>query len=60
MGHRGHPPPLLLRQGRVAQGALETIERPLGPRLNDNFTVHEEVLAPGDRLVLYSDGVVVE
>lgn len=45
------------REGR--QGALETIERPLGPRLNDNFTVHEEVLAPGDRLVLYSDGVVV-
>jgi serine phosphatase RsbU (regulator of sigma subunit) len=31
---------------------------PLGLRLNDNLVVHEEVLEPGDRLVLYSDGVV--
>jgi len=54
----GHPPPLLLRQGRVVKELSRRPNAPLGLRLNDTFTVHEEMLEPGDRLVLYSDGVV--
>ena len=54
----GHPPPLLLRRGRVVKELSRRPNAPLGLRLNDNFVVHEELLEPGDRLVLYSDGVV--
>ncbi|MEU6313649.1 PP2C family protein-serine/threonine phosphatase [Streptomyces sp. NPDC047014] len=55
-----HPPPLLVREGRVLPRILErTPELPLGlgfhaqrpPRL------HHERLQPGDRVLLYSDGV---
>jgi serine phosphatase RsbU (regulator of sigma subunit) len=56
----GHPPPLLIRDHRVLPGALERpAEPPMGlsqlapgPR-----TVHEEVLLPGDRVLLHTDGV---
>ena len=54
----GHPPPLLLRRGKVVKELARRPNAPLGLRLNDNLVVHEEVLEPGDRLVLYSDGVV--
>jgi len=54
----GHPPPLLLRQARVVKELTRPPNTPLGLRLNDGFGVHEEVLEPGDRLMLYSDGVV--
>jgi serine phosphatase RsbU (regulator of sigma subunit) len=54
----GHPPPLLLRQGRVVKELARRPNAPLGLRLNDSFTLHEEVLEPGDRVMLYSDGVV--
>lgn len=54
----GHAPPLLLRQGRVVKELTRRPNAPLGLRLNDNFTVHKEVLEPGHRLVVYSDGVV--
>ena len=54
----GHPPPLLLRGGRVVKELSRPPNTPLGLGLNDHLTVHEEALQPGDRLVLYSDGVV--
>ena len=54
----GHPPPLLLREGRVVKELSRPPNTPLGLGLNDHLTVYEEALEPGDRLVLYSDGVV--
>jgi serine phosphatase RsbU (regulator of sigma subunit) len=54
----GHPPPLLLRGGRVVKELSRPPNTPLGLALNKDFTVHEETLEPADRLVLYSDGVV--
>ena len=54
----GHPPPLLLRGGRVVKELSRPPNTPLGLGLNKDFTVYEESLEPGDRLVLYSDGVV--
>jgi serine phosphatase RsbU (regulator of sigma subunit) len=54
----GHPPPLLLREGRVVKQLARPPNAPLGVGLNDTLNVHEEALEPGDRLVLYSDGVV--
>lgn len=53
----GHPPPLLLRQG----DALEPLS-PTGPLLGSFpdavFDQHRTRLAPGDLLLLYTDGVV--
>ena len=54
----GHPPPLLLRGGRVVKELSRPPNTPLGLALTKDFTVHEETLEPADRLVLYSDGVV--
>jgi sigma-B regulation protein RsbU (phosphoserine phosphatase) len=52
----GHPPALLLRGGRVVKQLDEGINLPLG--LQDQApAVLEERLEPGDRVVLYSDGV---
>ncbi len=53
----GHPPPLLLRRGKVI-GELDG--EPATPMGCDAGTaeVTETSLEPGDRLLLYSDGVV--
>ncbi|MFH9613592.1 PP2C family protein-serine/threonine phosphatase [Streptomyces pratensis] len=57
----GHPPPLLIRDHQVLENALEYPgEPPMGtpatlggsPRV-----VHEVPLEPGDRVILYTDGV---
>ncbi|GAA1412011.1 PP2C family protein-serine/threonine phosphatase [Catellatospora coxensis] len=53
----GHPAPLLLRHGRAVRELAGGRRLPLG--LDDNtIDVAEEALEPGDRLLLYSDGVV--
>jgi serine phosphatase RsbU (regulator of sigma subunit) len=52
----GHPPPLLLRRGKVIRELGGGRRMPLG--LDDpQIEVAEEELEPGDRLLLYTDGV---
>ncbi|MFB8206589.1 PP2C family protein-serine/threonine phosphatase [Streptomyces sp. NPDC056010] len=57
----GHPPPLLIRENRVLDNALDRpSEPPLGtPGLicEAERVVHEVPLLPGDRILLYTDGV---
>ncbi|MFD8565806.1 PP2C family protein-serine/threonine phosphatase [Streptomyces sp. NPDC059639] len=57
----GHPPPLLIRDQNLVVGALERPAQPpmgyasqfvTGPR-----EVHEFALRPGDRVLMYTDGV---
>jgi serine phosphatase RsbU (regulator of sigma subunit) len=56
----GHDPPLVIR----ADGGVEHIEMPvgrgLGGRASSRPTEHATVLEPGDRLILYSDGVITD
>lgn len=52
----GHPPPLLLRQGRVVKELDAGRRMPFGLR-GTGLTVAEEVLEPGDWLALYTDGI---
>ena len=56
----GHPPPLLVRGGRSVKELSHPPRAPLGVRGTppDRLTVGLEQLEPGDRLLLYSDGVV--
>ncbi|MFJ4834465.1 PP2C family protein-serine/threonine phosphatase [Streptomyces sp. NPDC088747] len=57
----GHPPPLLIRNERLVEGALSReADPPLGLAatfLDAPRTVHEISLEPGDRVLLYTDGV---
>lgn len=57
----GHPPPLLIRDHRVLDRALE---RPAQPPIGTpaalagtGWDIHEEALQPGDRVLMYTDGV---
>jgi Stage II sporulation protein E (SpoIIE) len=52
----GHPPPLLLRQGRVVEELAGGRRVPFGVATVE-LTVGEEVLEPGDWLALYTDGI---
>jgi hypothetical protein len=56
----GHPPPLLVRGGRVVKELSHPPRRPLGfaPAPTGDQVIAEEQLEPGDRLLLYSDGVI--
>lgn len=53
----GHPPPLLLRGGRLLKELNQPPRPPLGIGAGRAGAVTEEQLEPGDRLLLYSDGV---
>ncbi|MFF1510389.1 PP2C family protein-serine/threonine phosphatase [Streptomyces sp. NPDC058326] len=56
----GHPPPLLIRHGRVLPQVLaREPDLPLGWGflVGSPPTEHSERLQPGDRILLYSDGV---
>ncbi|MDP8987453.1 MAG: serine/threonine-protein phosphatase [Actinomycetota bacterium] len=51
----GHPPPLLLRQGRVVKHLDLGVGLPFG--VGPASEVFVEQLEPGDRMLLYTDGV---
>ncbi|OON71793.1 PP2C family protein-serine/threonine phosphatase [Streptomyces tsukubensis] len=57
----GHPPPLLIRDQRVLKAALERPgEPPMGTPAGlagAHRTVHRQELRPGDRVLMYTDGV---
>ncbi|MEU1424946.1 PP2C family protein-serine/threonine phosphatase [Kitasatospora sp. NPDC005751] len=55
----GHPPPLLIRAGRVVPGALERqAHPPLGIGGHQRpVPVHQARLQPGDRILVHTDGV---
>ncbi|MFE7953113.1 PP2C family protein-serine/threonine phosphatase [Streptomyces sp. NPDC057426] len=53
----GHPPPLLIREGRWVTALDGPPTHPLGTDLGLPATVHREQLQPGDRLLLYTDGI---
>jgi phosphoserine phosphatase RsbU/P len=53
----GHPAPLLLRHGKAVRALTGGRRMPLG--LDDGvLDAAEETLEPGDRLLLYTDGVI--
>jgi len=54
--NHGHPPPVVLRDGRaIVLDREHTV--PLGTGLLDEIDLCTEQLEPGDRLLLYTDGV---
>lgn len=53
----GHPPPLLLRRGRVVK-ELRRGRRPLFGLEARETSVADERLEPGDAVVLYTDGII--
>ncbi|MFC3897300.1 PP2C family protein-serine/threonine phosphatase [Lentzea rhizosphaerae] len=56
--NRGHPPPLLIRQGRWVRQLSCTPSPPMGFRLPATPVLCREQLEPGDRLLFYTDGIV--
>jgi len=55
----GHPPPMLLRNGRLVRTGGGVPSLPLGLNLKpDIVQVGTWNLEPGDRIVLYTDGIV--
>lgn len=55
---RGHPPPLLIRGGKWIKSLECPVSPPMGMRIRAKPIICEEQLEPGDRLLLYSDGVI--
>ena len=53
-----HPPPLLWRRGRQALEKLEGTGLLLGVRPNEPYTENEFSFEIGDRLLLYTDGLL--
>jgi serine phosphatase RsbU (regulator of sigma subunit) len=54
----GHHPPVLIRGGRWTTELSCTPTHPLGTDLGLPVTLCREQLQPGDRLLLYTDGVI--
>jgi serine phosphatase RsbU (regulator of sigma subunit) len=54
----GHPPPLLLRGTKAVRELPGGRRLPLGIDRSAAIEVGEEYLEPGDRLLLYTDGVI--
>ncbi|MGH9263453.1 MAG: PP2C family protein-serine/threonine phosphatase [Acidimicrobiales bacterium] len=52
----GHPPPLLLRNGRIVKTLLGDVAPPLG--VSGAVVVTEEMLEPADQVLFFTDGVV--
>lgn len=52
----GHPPPLVVRGGRAVKELSQVPRTPLGIR-GPRGVVARESLEPGDRLLLYTDGI---
>jgi len=52
----GHPPPLLLRDGGVSE-LLVPPGLPLGLVVSAHYPLHSIQLHPGDRLLLFTDGI---
>jgi serine phosphatase RsbU (regulator of sigma subunit) len=57
MVNAGHPAPLLVRDGEVRPLALP-IDRPFGVLRHETYRVTEIPLQVGDRLVLFTDGMI--
>ena len=53
----GHPPPLVIRQGRHGRTLDATPTTPLGVHLGGEPKVATASLQPGDLLLLYTDGL---
>jgi hypothetical protein len=55
----GHPPPLLVRDGRAVRELAHPPRMPLGVRGSppERLALGREQLQPGDRVLLYSDGI---
>lgn len=56
--NRGHPPPLLIRQGRWLHQLQCRPSPPMGFQLPASPVLCHEQLEPGDRLLFYTDGIV--
>ncbi len=52
----GHPPPLLLRSGRIVKTLVGEVAPPLG--VGGSVVVAEETLEPADQVLFFTDGVV--
>ena len=52
----GHPPPLLLRNGRIVKTLVGQVVPPLG--VSGAVVVTEEMLEPADQVLFFTDGVV--
>ena len=53
----GHPPPVIIRKGRTALSLPARPPRPWAPTWACRHVLHRDQLEPGDRLLLYTDGI---